>query len=61
MRYQINKFGKLETWTVTIEEVEERLFENVSLMHELNKMFFASQDREALKIIVLAIMESKGI
>jgi len=58
MRYQINKFGELETYIVTIEEVEERLFESVSVMYEMYKSHLVSKDKETLKIVVLAIMRS---
>ena len=58
MNYQINKYGELESKINKTEDVQEGLFENVSLMWEMNKKFFASQDQESLKIVVVAIMKS---
>jgi len=58
MNYQINKYGELESKINKTEDVQEVLFENVSLMWEMNKKFFASQDCESMKIVVVAIMKS---
>ena len=58
MNYKINEYGELESKINKTEDVQEVLFENVSLMWEMNKKFFASQDQESLKIVVVAIMKS---
>ena len=57
MNYKINKYGELETENKT-EDVQEVLFKNVSLMWEMNKKFFSSQDEESLKVVIVAIMKS---
>ena len=58
MNYQINKYGELESKNNKTEDVQEVLFENVSLMWEMNKKFFSSQDEESLKVVIVAIMKS---
>ena len=58
MNYKINKYGELETEINKTEDVQEVLFQNVSLMWEMNKKFFSSQDEESLKVVIVAIMKS---
>lgn len=58
MNYKINKFGQLESKINKNEDVQEVLFQNVSLMWEMNKKFFSSQDHESMKIVIVAIMKS---
>ena len=60
MNYKINKYGELETENKT-EDVQELLFENVSLFYEMNKHFFASQDYKSMKIVIVTIMKNKSI
>jgi len=61
MNYQINKYGELESKINKTEDVQEGLFENVSLFYDMNRFFFASQDYKSMKIVVLTIMKSNQI
>lgn len=61
-KYQVNERGQLiylsAFQNLSCLSAEAKLHENISLMYEMNKKFFASQDCESLKVVIVAIMKS---